>query len=399
VNRFGSRDRAGIDSLVESTLSHARMAREPSAADQERVLTALRDYLDDPTGALQGDSALQDDVGLHEGDVLSGVREIAQGAVRSAVSPLARWARPWSALPASVQKLVWVSAVTGGLGFWLGSQPDSASDSAPGLASKGLASKAVASDVGPSPTRASEATSHPSVMPIPPIAPVPSLPGEAPIASLEPAATRAAAPANAAPRAALPVIAALPPAAALPEPRRTLVPLSPPVERSAPASAPPGRLPEAAALPTAVSTPAVSTPAVSVAPAPLPPAALPPPLGSDNPSSPPLGAASPPASDPRFLEAVRLVQRAQRAVESGAASTALSLLDELDARFPAALLNEERLATRVLALCASGAVARAKRVAAELGARNSSSIYAARIAQSCAGSAASRPAATPAPRR
>lgn len=389
MNRFGSRDRAGIDALVESTLSHARMAREPSTADQERVLTALRDYLDDPTGALQGDSALQDDVGLHEGDVLSGVREIAQGAVRSAVSPLARWARPWSALPASVQKLVWVSAVTGGLGFWLGSQPDSASDSAPGLASK-----AVASDVGPSPTRASEATSEPSVMPIPPIAPVPSLPGEAPIASLEPAATRAAAPPNAAPRAALPGIAALPPAAALPEPRRTLVPLSPPVEQSTPASAPAGRLPEAATLPAAVSTPAVS-----VAPGPLPPAALPPPLGSDTPSSAPLGAASPPASDPRFLEAVRLVQRAQRAVESGAASTALSLLDELDARFPAALLNEERLAARVLALCASGAVARAKRVAAELGARNSSSIYAARIAQSCAGSAASRPAATPAPRR
>jgi hypothetical protein len=387
VNRFGSRDRAGIDALVESTLAHARMAREPSAADQERVLTALRDHLDDPTGALQGDSALQDDVGLHEGDVLSGVREIVQGAVRPAVSPLARWARPWSALPASVQKLVWVSAVTGGLGFWLGSQPDSASDS-----------KAVASDVGPSPTRASEATSEPSVMPLPPTAPVPSLPREAPIASLEPAVTRAAAPANAAPRAALPVVAALPPAAALPEPRRTLAPLSPPVERSAPATPPPGRLPEAAAPPAAVSTSPVSTPAISV-PAPLPPAALPPPLGSDTPSSPPLGAASPPAGDPRFLEAVRLVQRAQRAVESGAASTALSLLDELDARFPAALLNEERLATRVLALCASGAVARAKRVAAELGARNSSSIYAARIAQSCAGSAASRPAAPPAPTR
>lgn len=389
MNRLGSRDRAGIDALVESTLAHARMAREPSAVDKERVLTALRDYLDDPTSALQDDGALQEDVGLHEGDVLSGVREIVQGAVRPRLSPLARWARPWSALPASVQKLVWVSAVTGGLGFWLGSGPDSAGDPP-----KGHAAKAVASDVGPSPTRANGATSEPSVMPLAPLAPVPSRPSEAPIASLAPAATNAAAPLDAAPRATPPVIAAPPSVASLPEPRRTLAPLSPPIERPAPATAPPARLPEAAAPPAAVSTPAVPP-----APAALAPAALPPPLGSDSPSTAPLGAASPPAGDPRFLEAVRLVQRAQRAVESGAASTALSLLDELDARFPAALLNEERLATRVLALCASGAVARAKRVAAELGARNSSSIYAARIAQSCAGSAASSPAAPPAPRR
>jgi hypothetical protein len=88
------------------------------------------------------------------------------------------------------------------------------------------------------------------------------------------------------------------------------------------------------------------------------------------------------------------VQRAQRALESAAPSAALALLDELDARFPAALLIEERLATRVLALCASGAVARAKRAAAQLVAHNPSSIYAARIAQSCAGSAAA-----PAPTR
>src|SRR5690606_39294121 len=100
------------------------------------------------------------------------------------------------------------------------------------------------------------------------------------------------------------------------------------------------------------------------------------------------------AGAPGFLGVVRILQRAQRSLERGAAPTALQLLDELDARFPAAVLNEERLATRVLALCGVGATDRARRVAAELSAGNRSSIYAARIAQSCAGHGA-----PPAPRR
>jgi hypothetical protein len=429
VTRLGSRDRAGIDALVERTLAHARMARDPSITDKERVLTSLRGYLDDPTGALRDsldDPAGEDAAGEDAAgeDAVSGVRQIVQEAARPAASSLPRsalsgsapsgsggswsarsWAaNSWGTLPASVQKLMWVGAVTGGLGFWLGSQPNP------------TASSNAASEVGPSRPAAGEGASEPSALPILPITPVPSqapsvrpqpAPAEAPSTAASPtAAPSTAGLSKAAPLVALPVVVAPPPAASQPEPRRTAAPLNPSVQVS-PALLPQTALPQTALPQTALPQPARSSeaakPPAAASPA-VPSPALPPPpfVGS---GSPPLGAANPPAPsapsvrDPRFLEAVRLVQRAQRAVESGAPSTALTLLDDLDARFPAAMLNEERLATRVLALCASGAVARAKRVAAELGVRNPSSIYAARIAQSCAGSAASSPVVPPAPRR
>ena len=88
---------------------------------------------------------------------------------------------------------------------------------------------------------------------------------------------------------------------------------------------------------------------------------------------------------PQFLEAVRLVQRAQRAVDGGEPLLAMALLDELDARFPRELLNEERQATRVLALCESGQTDRAERAAQALAGQNPHSIYAARIEKSCIG--------------
>lgn len=92
---------------------------------------------------------------------------------------------------------------------------------------------------------------------------------------------------------------------------------------------------------------------------------------------------------PRFLEAVRLVQRAQRAVDGGEPALALALLDQLDARFPPELLGEERQVARVLALCASGEADRAARAAEKLTAKSSRSIYAARVERSCAGSSKS----------
>jgi len=435
VNRSGSRGRIGADALLERTLAHARMAREPSTADKERVLTTLRDYLGSPSHALQdpgasqghrparndsapqhdgapSDEGLHDDglhddglhdEGLHDdglhdeglaGDSLSGVRQIVHEAARPAVSPLARWARPWSVLPASVQKLMWVGAVTGGLGFWLGSPASGGPAPVAGAPRETPARTAAAASRAPDTAAAEGATPHASLPRVvaPPLAASSSDPRRA-LAPLEPSVP--AGPAPSVPLA-LPAVATLPSARAH-EPAHT------PLPRAHARSSAAGAL--AAVSVPAVPAPAVPAPAAlapavplaAAAPIAAPPAASPAPLGSGEPS---LGASSSPRAsapspgDAGFLEAVRQVQRAQRALESGAPGQALSLLDGLDARFPAALLNEERLATRALALCASGAVARAKRVAAELGARNPSSIYAARIAQSCAG-----PGAPPAPRR
>ena len=85
----------------------------------------------------------------------------------------------------------------------------------------------------------------------------------------------------------------------------------------------------------------------------------------------------------RFFEAVRLLQRAQRALDGGELALALVLLEELDARFPRELLSEEREAALVIALCKGGDTERASRLARELATRSPSSIYAARIARSC----------------
>lgn len=86
-----------------------------------------------------------------------------------------------------------------------------------------------------------------------------------------------------------------------------------------------------------------------------------------------------------FFEAVNLLRRAQRAVNRGEGQVALSLLAELDTRFDGKTLGEERQATRALALCASGDVQGARRVARELERVAPSSIYAGRLRLSCAG--------------
>jgi hypothetical protein len=94
-------------------------------------------------------------------------------------------------------------------------------------------------------------------------------------------------------------------------------------------------------------------------------------------------ATSAPAGEDRtFFEALRLLQRAERSVQNERAELALTLLDELDERFPPALLNEERNAIRVLALCALGDASGARRVASRLGTQ-SDSIYSRRLERSC----------------
>lgn len=107
------------------------------------------------------------------------------------------------------------------------------------------------------------------------------------------------------------------------------------------------------------------------------------------------------ASGPDFLDAVRLLRRAQRALRTGDAAVGSSLLDELDERFRPGVLQEERQATRVLAWCASGEPERAEALARELLAHNPRSIYARRMHQSCVGDALApvQPAPIAAPRR
>ena len=94
--------------------------------------------------------------------------------------------------------------------------------------------------------------------------------------------------------------------------------------------------------------------------------------------------AAPADTGPEFLEAVRWLRRAQRAVRRGEGALALGLLEQLDERFPPELLGEERRATRVLGLCGTGEDERARALARELLAQSPRSIYAERLRSSCA---------------
>jgi hypothetical protein len=163
---------------------------------------------------------------------------------------------------------------------------------------------------------------------------------------------------------------------------------------AAPIAVPPAELREPPpSSPRAIESTAVPL-AVESAPAPSAPASPPrarldestrrvqrPPAAARRPEA----ASRPAALDPdaRFLEAVRLLSRAQRALDGGEPGLALVLLGEIDERVPRELLSEERNAALVIALCQTSDLARARRVAAELTAQNPTSIYAARIARSC----------------
>jgi hypothetical protein len=85
---------------------------------------------------------------------------------------------------------------------------------------------------------------------------------------------------------------------------------------------------------------------------------------------------------------VALLERTERAIRKGDAALALGLLAELDEKFPAAALPEERQAARVLASCAhevsNGDSRDASALAGRFLAENPASVYAARIRQACA---------------
>ena len=95
------------------------------------------------------------------------------------------------------------------------------------------------------------------------------------------------------------------------------------------------------------------------------------------------GAPAPEARGVSFAEVLERVQRANIALQQGQAALALIQLAELD-RGAGDVLREEREATRVLALCAIGDTAGARRVAAPLLSGRASSIYAPRLEASCA---------------
>jgi hypothetical protein len=100
-----------------------------------------------------------------------------------------------------------------------------------------------------------------------------------------------------------------------------------------------------------------------------------------------LASDSPRSKSPRatlsLAEALRLLHRADRAIYSDQAPWALGLLDELDERAPRSMLREERIATRVLALCKDGETEHAVSLAREAQAEDPSSIYGALLERGC----------------
>jgi hypothetical protein len=119
---------------------------------------------------------------------------------------------------------------------------------------------------------------------------------------------------------------------------------------------------------------------------PAPPAGAP--AAAEAPAAGPVAAADPsePASRKAssLVEETALLREAQTKLGAGDAAAALARLDELGARHPDGLLREERLAARIVALCAAGRVDEARRAAAQFLAEAPLSIHAARVRASCA---------------
>jgi hypothetical protein len=84
------------------------------------------------------------------------------------------------------------------------------------------------------------------------------------------------------------------------------------------------------------------------------------------------------------LEA-RALSLVQRAVREGRSSEALTLLDQQERDFPQGELRQERVAARVVALCAAGKASEARALAADFLAKAPHSPLAARMRTTCAG--------------
>ncbi|MFK7987397.1 MAG: hypothetical protein AB8I08_15355 [Sandaracinaceae bacterium] len=97
--------------------------------------------------------------------------------------------------------------------------------------------------------------------------------------------------------------------------------------------------------------------------------------------------AAPPSENPggQLGAEAALLRSAHSALQGGQPSEALRLLDTHRATFPHGALSQERTATRVLALCASGQAVAARAVARPFLERHPDSMQAGRIRASCAG--------------
>jgi hypothetical protein len=105
------------------------------------------------------------------------------------------------------------------------------------------------------------------------------------------------------------------------------------------------------------------------------------PARTDEAASP--GAASGVSETDQLLIETRGLRRMQRALRAGDARGALELLDREDEQHGAGLLQEERAAARVLALCRLGRISEARREAARFEERWPRSALAARVRSSC----------------
>jgi hypothetical protein len=85
-----------------------------------------------------------------------------------------------------------------------------------------------------------------------------------------------------------------------------------------------------------------------------------------------------------LAEALDHLHRAERALYGGEAKRALGILSDLDRREGPALLREERLTTRVLALCQEERVEEALDARRQLEREFARSIYVRRLDESCA---------------
>jgi len=92
-----------------------------------------------------------------------------------------------------------------------------------------------------------------------------------------------------------------------------------------------------------------------------------------------------------LAEETRLLRDANAATRAGDAARALALLDEHAQRHPGGVLSEERDAERVLALCAAGQVAEAKRAATSFLHARPRSPLAGRVRGSCGGTSDRHP--------
>jgi uncharacterized protein HemY len=97
----------------------------------------------------------------------------------------------------------------------------------------------------------------------------------------------------------------------------------------------------------------------------------------------PLPAARPGAPADSLEEEVNLLRSARVALDRGDGAQALRLLDAHEARFQRGTLYEERLASRVLALCAVGRIDAARKTAQELERAAPRSPHLPRVRASC----------------